>query len=59
MTWQQIESAPGDGENILVTDGDLIYLVARYNSEWRDAWSGQVIFDYSPTHWLSLPKLPK
>ena len=59
--WQPIETAPVDGENILVTDGTVIFLVYCNTSpsEWRDVWCGNSMTAFTPTHWMPLPELPE
>ena len=62
MTWRWIESAPRDGENVLITDGTDIFLAYQLSppTVWRSAWSGDsMTATFTPTHWMPLPELPK
>ena len=64
MTWQPIESAPRNGDHILVSDGTLIFLAYSYTKAdvWRDSWNGSGMtndHDFTPTHWMPLPEPPK
>lgn len=65
--WQQIDSAPKDGTDILVArfddDGSDWYAVAQW---WVRAWafmSGRpgdmpALLGFVPTHWMPLPSRP-
>lgn len=69
--WQLIDSAPKDGSSILVSDGSSM-AVAKWDEVsmgGREGWQVSFIntdgmwtefeeFD-NPTHWMSLPGLPK
>ena len=57
MEWQPIDTAPKDGRNVLVFDGEPEPYIAWWhltNAEWR-ASDGAV----SPTHWHPLPPPPE
>jgi hypothetical protein len=67
--WQPIETAPKDGEMVLVndtTDGYTPWVAASYRAD--EEWSGWVYDDKTtedsnplgpnPTHWLLIPELP-
>ena len=61
MTWQAIESAPRDGENVLITDGGRIFLAYQMSPPgvWRSAWGGDnMTLTFAPTHWMPLPEPP-
>ncbi len=62
MKWQPIETAPKDGNDVLVFGGGD-YTVAHWNGEeWRDygdiGWAGMCGDDNQPTHWMPLPEPP-
>ena len=69
MEWQPIETAPKDGAEILITDGQTVAVVSwnEYAAElydgigWTDmgemGWGGMV--GAEPTHWMPLPAPPK
>ena len=62
MTWQQIESAPTEGEHVLITDGETIFtaFLLSQPTVWLDAWSGtRMTAAFTPTHWMPLPEPPK
>ena len=61
MTWQEIESAPRNGEHILVSNGSQIFMAYGYHEDegWRDAMSSITIVLFTPTHWMPLPELPQ
>lgn len=68
IKWQPIKTAPRNGTQILISDGDAVYA-----GFWREQW---VFFDesctvedgwielngwvdgYGPTHWMPLPPAP-
>ena len=54
--WQLIETAPKDGENVIVTNGDEVNVGwwEFYNPE--PEWGGYILY---PTHWMPLPAPPK
>ena len=61
--WQSIETAPKDGQAILVTDGRDCYCV-EWNEE-LDWWTvdGNKLGPFrlrgsAPTHWMKLPEAP-
>ena len=61
--WQPIETAPKDGQAILVTDGMYCYCV-----EWDEEFDWWTVDDNklgpfrlrgsAPTHWMPLPPVP-
>lgn len=61
--WLPIDTAPKDGTDILLYDGDTM-VICRWNErrkEWVDSWN-QTEFetDVEPvTHWMPLPEPPK
>lgn len=57
MPWQPIETAPKDGENILLGI-NLGYLMYAQSSFWlADKWAD---WDWrKPTHWMPLPEPPE
>ena len=68
MTWQPIETAPKDGQPILLSrpmaplgdDDYAVFICVAYesNGHWfRDKDSELVSF--TPTHWMPLPDPPK
>ncbi|HUU88553.1 MAG TPA: DUF551 domain-containing protein [Candidatus Glassbacteria bacterium] len=68
--WQPIETAPTDGTDLLLLDEDEDAIQGSYYPENKDSWCSQVIELSNnwvscsceviyPTHWMSLPKLPK
>ena len=55
MEWQPIETAPKDGSDILVWDGDSVSLANWFGGEW---WVlGEFTLD-NVTHWMPLPPPP-
>lgn len=68
--WQTIDTAPRDGESILVSDGSWMaeaFWDADEYDEFKGAYSyiwnyGPANVDptnYWPTHWMPLPEQPK
>jgi hypothetical protein len=63
MTWQSIETAPTDGTDILIYDGDTISIV--FFDEENDVWMGQyneiMNGPWWPDFkcWMPLPEPPK
>lgn len=60
MNWQPIETAPKDGEYILVYAGRVT--VAWFSDgEWLDGMNhdGYEHETHSPTHWMPLPPPPE
>lgn len=63
MKWQPISTAPTDGTNCLVYDGE-VKIAYKSDSEWKaEDWNGdccgcerEVI---SPSYWMPLPEQPK
>lgn len=56
--WQQIQTAPKDETDILLTNGEDVWLDYWWKAEeiWMycDQWSEPKI----PTHWMKLPEPP-
>jgi len=71
MEWQQIETAPKDGTEILLAlapnsnaqDGQVVIGAFYYSVLWGDCWmfNGDytITADGGATHWMPLPKLPE
>jgi hypothetical protein len=53
--WLSIESAPKDGTEILVWDGETWYVVDWEIDNWFD---GLDSLPRNPTHWMRLPPPP-
>ena len=63
LEWLDIESAPKDGTNILITNKANDTFVCHYRegfwySDFYDGYDYGYLF-YEPTHWRPLPKLPE
>ena len=71
-TWQPIETAPNDGTEILITDGDFTCFGCFYLREWvfcngvETSEDGVDLFGlnkwiagYGSTHWMPLPTTPE
>lgn len=61
MNWQQIETAPRDGTEILIFTGFCFYVVTyddRFSAPWRIRDS-EGLNDHVPTHWMPLPEPPE
>lgn len=74
MKWQPIETAPKDGEILLIWIGDVDFGYCR-NGKWFVINNGDYLYgghgrDYAcgvhdsfvyrpPTHWMPLPEAPK
>jgi len=69
--WQDIATAPKDGTEILITDGQSTYFGCFHLGEWifcngvETSYDDIEIFElnswiagYGPTHWLPLPTPP-
>jgi hypothetical protein len=70
--WQDIATAPKDGAEILITDGQSTYFGCFYFGEWifcngvATSCDDKEIFElnswiagYGPTHWMPLPTPPE
>ena len=70
--WQDIATAPKDGTEILITDGQSTYFGCFYLGEWifcngvATSCDDKEIFElnswiagYGPTHWMPLPTPPE
>jgi hypothetical protein len=72
MMWKPIETAPRDGQWVLLCGGDIKYrwdgdtipqsVVGQFdgNDGWQFAWydSGYYGVYETPTHWMPLPQPP-
>lgn len=68
--WQTIETAPKDGDPIMVSDGEMVECAAWVNGRWvastgmTTVWEGDgergglMDSNIEPTHWMSLPEPP-
>jgi hypothetical protein len=71
MEWQPIESAPKDGQYVIVTyfpaNGRAPVRISWWgkyqieSGDWFDGWriSHRKPLRFSPTHWMPLPKPPQ
>lgn len=73
MNWKPIETAPKDGELVVIAKLNLILAIVEWGhlSYWCEDWflpfdsdadeSGQPFLgeDEQPTHWMPLPQPPK
>ena len=61
--WQLIETAPKDGERLLVCQGEFVYIAffQADTREWRTEEHNhlEVFFGAKPTHWRPLPEPPE
>jgi hypothetical protein len=59
--WQLIETAPKDGEDVLLCqdygDGTFEMVVGAW-SDATDEWRSGEPFPHKPTHWMPLPEPP-
>lgn len=58
QAWQTIESAPLDGREILITDGQGIEIAVWIEDEGGCWLSNEWSNIDKPTHWMPLPDLP-
>lgn len=65
MKWQSIETAPRDGRDILLTDGDNVQQASWWVNEWMihigESSHSHVTWNFvcePPTHWMPLPEPP-
>lgn len=59
MEWRDIDSAPKDGTEVLVTEVVYSPFVAYWSGTFK-RWSAEGSHDYcSPTHWMPLPPPPE
>jgi hypothetical protein len=57
--WQLIESAPKDGNPVLIAGEVALPRIGYFNrweGVWSDAYSGRLVDGY--THWMPLPERP-
>lgn len=60
MEWLPIETAPKDGERVLICkEGEDWVIIAFWGSIYSavDAWTQGNDSEYKPTHWMPLPKV--
>lgn len=62
VTWQPIETAPRDGENVLLAHAGRV--TAGWFDDYNDCWFealdvGEESIRIRPTHWMPLPEPPK
>ena len=57
MIWQTADTPPEDGQHVLVTDGNMIFLAYRDCGYWKEGWSGELM-QTEWGHWMSLPDPP-
>lgn len=69
--WRPIETAPKNGESVMVSDGANVGESSWINGRWvqtscgTSAWEGEgdrgglADLDIAPTHWMPLPDPPK
>jgi hypothetical protein len=60
-TWQDIDTAPKGGQDILLWikgENDSYRWVVGYWGKYSGAWVTDDIDEVSPTHWMPLPKPP-
>jgi hypothetical protein len=58
--WQPIETAPKNGEHILVFAGNYQYVMRMGSFGFHLITSPATILPpYKPTHWMPLPEPPK
>lgn len=60
MQWQPIETAPRDGENVLLADESGSMIVGFWNNR-TNAWDDGDYRSFMtwPTHWMPMPKPPR
>jgi len=58
--WQDISTAPRDGTQYLVTNGECVVMATWPNEEIHvfDVTDHQAFWGYPPTHWMPLPAAP-
>ena len=62
MEWQQIETAPRDGSNLILwCDGVTVGSWSANVHPWNDGnwWIDGMQVTGNPTHWMPLPEPPK
>jgi hypothetical protein len=55
--WRPIETAPKDGIDILVSDGERISVAYYDRYWWITSWTVEIL-TFDPTHWMPLPPPP-
>lgn len=56
--WQDITTAPNDGEHVLVVEDDFVAVAYQLDGIWRVASGRGDVVDPPPTYWMPLPDLP-
>lgn len=55
--WQEIETAPKDGTEILAWNGETCLCVVFHDGAWVENYDYAELVEI-PTHWMPLPKPP-
>lgn len=56
MQWQPIETAPTDGDTVIIHDKGF---VAEGHYAWGSWWDNATECLRNPTHWMPLPEPPE